>query len=343
LRNTIRKVFFSIAFFAELAFALNEASAYSVYEYGRMLEADFNSEKINLNAKVLRHDPFSFNWRSTDVKSTVIESDGGEIVFLSASFPVSLNSYILEPSFLFGKGVWERGDFQYFYGKPDLPQVLGFGMSLCHGLNSLHLHYILGSAKILSNNEKWELFNSDFYIYNIFYKLGANKNFNISAGFMGLNAKASGTLTAANQGYFLFPYSFYEASGKLNAQAAYAIANLKLESKIAEYGLSAGALTIASGKLTGSMHYKYRKFFGTDEHFETLTPAQIKNNGIAFSVLSIKTKKISIGKSYIQYGVQKPIATLFGDAFPKSSAEEGEASLKDAFLWGLTVNMSLYF
>lgn len=342
MRNIISRVFLILALCAKLAFALNEASAYFVYDYGRMFEADFNNEKINLNAKILFQNPFYFDWSSTDVKSTVIENDGGEVIFLSADFPVNINSYILKPSFFFVGGSWEKGSFQYFNGKPDLPQVLGLGMSFYHGLNLLSMHYILGKAEILSNDEEWKLFSSDFYIYNLFYKLGINKNIGIAAGFTGLNIEASGALTARNQGYFLFPYAFYEVNGKLNAKAAYAIADLKLESKIAEYSLNTGALMLVNGKLTGNMHYQYRKFYGTSEHFETLTPVQIKNNGIIFSILSIKTKKISIGKNYVQYGVQKPIAMPFGDAFPKSSGT-GEVSLKAAFLWGLTVNMNLYF
>jgi hypothetical protein len=341
LRSIIIKVFLSLIFLATLAFASNEAGANFVYEYGKMYEADFSSQNINFNAKALIQNQVVFNWNTTS-----IESDGGEIVFLSLSFPFSTNLCVLEPSIMFGNGAWKRGDFQYFYGKPDLPQVLGFEMSLYKGSSNIGLLYFLGNAKLLNNNENIELFNSDFYIYNALYQYRINKGINLAAGFMGLNVEASGMLTAENQGYFLFPYAFYNASGHLEAKAVYALANLKLESASAEYGLDFGALAVLSGKLAGNMHYKYRKFFGKEEFIETLTPVQMKNSGIIFSILSIKTKKINIGSNYIQYGVQKPFALPFGAAFPESFGNSNlgrDISLKDIFLFGLTASLNVYF
>lgn len=340
MRNTIPKVFLSLAFLASLAFASNtsnRAGANFVYEYGKMFEAELNSSRINLNAKILFQNPLSFDWNSTS-----IESDGGELVFLSASFPFSINTLTLKPSFLFGNGIWKRGDFEHFYGKPDLPNVLGFGMSFYQGPSAFCVHYILGKAKLLNNNESAELFNSDFYIYNAFYKYDVNNNLDLAVGFAGLNAEAGGALTAENQGYFLFPYAFYEANGYLDAKAIYALANLKIKTASAEYGLDFGALTALSGKIAGNMHYKYRKFYGTEEVFETLNPVQIKNSGIAFSILSIKTKKISFGKNHIQYGIKKPFAVSFGEVFPKNE-ENSSDFLKDIFLSGLTANVDIWF
>jgi hypothetical protein len=334
LRNIIHKIFFVyIAFFAELAFAFSGASANFVYDYGKMYEAEFRNSKIDLDAKIFYQNPLASKWDSTN-----IESDGGEIVFLSAVFPFSASSFILEPSFLFASGKWQRGDFDYFYGKPDLPSVFGFSMYFYHHSNVLGANYIFGNAKLLNNAESYELFNSDFYIYNVFYKLGA-----ICAGFAGINAKAKGSLTAENQGYFLFPYRFYDASGYMSAKAIYGIANLGFKSSAAEYGMDLGAIAVLRGKIAANMHYKYRKFYGTEEFFEDLNPVQMKNSGIIFSILSIKTKKINIGENYIQYGIQKPFAIPFGELFPKADSGKGGDFLKDVFLWGLTASISVCF
>ena len=274
----------------------------------------------------------------------------GKIALLSASFPFSINSYVLEPSLFIGKGDFEKGDFEYFYGKPLMPFALGFGMSLYMGSNSFTTNYMLCNGKISNNRGDLELFNSDFYVYNAFYKLNANKNLNLYAGFAGLDIDAAGALTAENQGYFLFPYLFYEISGHLNVKTAYGMANLKTETALAEYGIDLGALTALSGKNSGTLHYKYRKKFANyyddeEEIFRDFYPAHINGSGIAFSVLSIQTKQIRIGENYIQYGVKKPIAVPFGKFFSenKNLSDEEKMSVKDALLWGLTCTLRIFF
>jgi hypothetical protein len=318
-------------------------------DYGKMYEAEYKSKHIDLNAKVLLQNPISFYWNSTN-----IESDGGEIVLFSASFPFSINSYVLEPAFLFGNGVWEKGDFEYFYGKLDLPFVLGFGISFYRGSNSLTVNYILCNGKIISNQEDTELYNSEFYIYNALYKFNASRNINLYAGFAGLSGEAVGALTAENQGYFLFPYLYYEVNGSLNVKVAYGMANLKLEPTFAEYGIDLGTLVAVNEKNAGNLRYKYRKkfanYYGEEETFKDFRPMHIKGSGIVFSILSIQTKKIRIGESYIQYGIKKPLAIPFGEFFSiwqKTSDNDNfngdSVLLKDILLWGLTTYVSIYF
>jgi len=360
LESIIRNVSLGIAFFISIAFASNRASAYFVYDFGRMYDAQLNNEKINLNAKILYQNSYFFNWNATD-----IEGDGGKVILLSVAKPVNINSVILEPSFLYANGTWDRGDFSYFYGKPNLPKALGFGMSIYYGHNSLIANYILCNGKILNNSGEVELFNSDFYLYNIIYKFSAIKNLNLYAGFTGLNAEAAGALTAANQQYFLFPYSFYEANGRLNVKFVHGLANFTLESNSVEYGIDVGALVAVYENIKGNLHYKYRKFFGTfygtEEIYEDFYPVPMKGSGIVFSILSIKTKKIKFGENYIQYGVQKPLALPFGRFFYEEPyiddggsssgggegiAEESESVgklIKDALLWGLTASVNVYF
>jgi len=337
LRNIIRKAFLNLAFLATSALASTEAGIDFVYDYGKMYSAGFSGKNVNFNAKFLHQNPLVFNWNTTSIKN-----DGGKIVFLSLSFPFSTDLCTLEPTVMFGSGTWKQGDFQYFYGKPDLPNVLGFEMSV----GNIDLFYFFGNVKLLNNEENRELFNSDFYLYNALYQYRINRGINLAAGFMGLDIGASGALTAENQGYFLFPYAFYKVSGHLNAKTVHALANLKLESSSAEYGLDLGALEVISGTIVGNMDYKYRKFYGKDEYIETLTPVQLKNSGIIYSILSIKTKKIKIGKNRLQYGAHKPFALPFGTAFPKSfgnSKTERDISLKDIFLFGLTASVNVYF
>jgi len=344
LKNIIRKILLSFAFFAKTALASSEAGAYFLYEYGKMYEAEHKSQDMDLSAKILFQNPISFKWNSAGV-----ESDGGRITLFSASFPFSINSYVLEPAILFGNGVWERGDFQYFYGKPYLPFVLGFGMSLYQGSNSFTANYMLCNGKILKNQEYVELFDLNFYIYNAFYKLGASKNFNLYAGFAGLNAEAAGALTAENQGYFLFPYLFYETGGHLNIKTVYGMANLKVESALAEYGIDLGTLVVIREKNAGNLHYKYRKkfadYYGDKEVSRDFYSMSIKGSGIIFSVFSIQTKKIRLGENYIQYGVKKPLAIPFGKLFSTRNFENDEPnmSVKDILLLGLTTNVNVYF
>jgi len=345
LRSIITKALLSLIFLATLAFASNEVGANFVYDYGEMYETGLKSENLDLSAKIMFQNPLFFNWNSTD-----IEINRGKIALFSASFPFGINSYVLEPAVLFGRGVWEEGDFQYFYGKPDLPIVFGFGMSFYKGSNSLTVNYVYCGGKILNNQGNVELFNSDFYIYNALYKFNANRNLNLYAGFAGLNVEAYGALTAENQGYFLFPYLFYEIKERLNIKTIYGDVNLRLEFASAEYGIDLGALVAISEKMAGTLHYKYRKkfasYYGEKEVFRDFYPSQIRGNGIIFSILSIQTKKIRLGENYIQYGVKKPLAIPFGNFFSESknfNDPEHKMSIKDALLWGLTANASLYF
>jgi hypothetical protein len=352
LKNIILKILLSFAFFAKIALASNEAGAYFIYDYGKIYEMEHKSKRMDLNAKVLLQNPISFYWNSTN-----IESGGGKIVLLSAAFPFSINSYVLEPAILLGNGFWEKGDFEYFYGKPNLPFALGFGMSIYRASNSFTLNYILCNGKIISNQGDIELYNSEFYIYNVLYKFNASRNFSLYAGFAGLNAEAVGALTAENQGYFLFPYLFYETRGYLNVKAVYGMANLKLESASAEYAIDLGSLVAVSEKIAGNLHYKYRKkfanYFGEEEIFEDFYPVRMKGSGIVFSILSIQTKKIRIGENYIQYGIKKPLVISFGEFFSAQQEidENGKDKkdynktnlLKDIFLLGLTAYASIYF
>jgi hypothetical protein len=344
LKNIISKIFISLAFFAKTALAFNEASAYFVYDYGKMYEAEHKSQSMDLNAKFLFQNPISFNWNSIGIKN-----NGGRIALFSASFPFSINSYVLEPAVMFGNGVWEKGDFDYFYGKPNLPFALSFGMSFHRGSNSLTANYMICNGKILNNQGDEELFNSDFYIYNVFYKFNANKNLNLYAGFAELKVEAAGALTAENQGYFLFPYLYYETSEHLNIKTVYGLVNLKMESALTEYGIDIGTLVAIGEKNAGTLHYKYRKkfasYYGDKEVFRDFYPTYIKGSGIVFSVLSIQTKKMRLGENYIQYGVKKPLVAPFGKFFSESKNFEDERniSIKDAVLWGLTANMSIYF
>ena len=344
MKSIIRKIFLSLALFTEIALASNEASAYFLYDYGNIYEAEHKSQSMDLNAKILIQNPISFNWNSISIKN-----DGGRIALLSASFPFSINSYVLEPAILLGKGVWEKGDFDYFYGKPDLPFAFGSGISFYLGSNSFTANYMFCSLKILKNQEDTELFNSDFYIYNAFYRFNANKNLNLYAGFALLKAEAAGALTAKNQGYFLFPYLYYETGARLDVKTVYGMANLKMESASAEYGIDLGTLLILDGKSAGNLHYKYRKkftdYYGEEEVFRDFNPTHIKNSGIIFSILSIQTKKMRLGENYIQYGVKKPLAIPFGKFFSESEnfEEERNMPVKDMLLWGLTANVSIYF
>jgi len=340
LRNTILKVFLTIALFANLALASDRAGAYFIYDYGRMFDIEHKSQNINLNAKILFQNPLSLDWDSTR-----IVSDGGKIFLLQAGYSFDLGSFTLTPSFLYGMGKWEKGDFEYFYGKPDLPNINGFEISLSYDFTHLlSASYYFGGAKLLSNDGDEELFDSDFYLCNIFYKYAIKRYFNLSAGFVSANMETDGVLTAQNQGYFLFPYNFYNAAGYLNVNAVYGIADLNFESEFANYSLKFGGVLAIDGEMNGDMHYKYRKFYGDDEIFDSINTLHFKNNGFVFSTVGVNTKKIKLGEIFLQYGIQKPFAIPFGKIFPKNSINgENFLNAKNIFLTLLTANANIYF
>jgi len=329
----------TIALFANLALASEKASAYFVYDYGKMFDIEHKSQNINWNAKILFQNPLSFDWDSTKMIS-----DGGKIFLLQAEFPFDLGSFILTPSFLYGMGKWEKGDFEYFYGKPDLPNINGFEISLSYNFSHLlSANYYFGNVKLL-NNRNAELFSSDFYFCNAFYKYAPKNYFSLSAGFASVNMEMDGALTAQNQSYFLFPYSFYSTAGSLDVKAIYGAADLNFGSGFASYGLKLGSVLAIDGEMNGNMHYKHRKFYGDDEVFDSINTLHFKNSGLVFSVIGVNTKKIKLGETLLQYGIQKPFIIPFGKIFSKNSINEGKSlSAKDIFLTLLTANLSVYF
>jgi hypothetical protein len=339
LENTILKIFLTIALSASLALASDRASAYFVYDYGKMLDMEHKSQNINWNARILFQNPLVLDWDATR-----IVNDGGKIFLLQAEFPFDLGSFILTPSFLYGRGKWEKGDFEYFYGKPDLPNISGFDISLLYNLNhTLGTSYYFGNAKLL-NNENAKLFSSDFYFGNAFYKYAPKTYLNLSTGFAYANMETDGALTAQNQGYFLFPYAFYNAAGSLNVKAVYGIADLSFESESANYGIKLGSVLAIDGEMNGDMHYKHRKFYGDDEIFDSINTLYFKNSGLVFSVIEVNTKKIKLGEIFLQYGIQKPFIIPFGRIFPKKSINDGKSlNAKDIFLTLLTANINIYF
>jgi len=340
LKNTILKAFLTIALFANLAFASARASAYFIYDYGRMFDIEHKSQNINLNAKILFQNPLSLNWDSTKITNT-----GGKFFLLQTKFPFELGSFILAPSFLYGIGKWEKGDFEYFYGKPDLPAINGFEISLSYDFTHLlSTSYYFGNAKLLNNNGDEELFDSDFYLCNVFYKYAPKTYFNLAVGFTSANMETDGALTAQNQGYFLFPYNFYNATGYLNVKAVYGIADLNFASKFANYGLKLGGVLAIDGKMNGDMHYKYRKFYGTDEVFDSINTLHFKNSGLVFSTVGVNTKKIKFNEIFLQYGIQKPFIIPLGKIFPNNSTNNKKSlSTKDIFLTMLMANVNIYF
>jgi len=330
LKSIISKVFFtSIVFFANIALASNRAGAYFVYDYGQMIDVESKLKNIDWNAKFLFQNSISIDWNNTNMVN-----EGGKIFLLQTEFPVELGSFILTPSFSIGTGEWENGDFQYFYGKPDLPYINGIDISLSYSTKHLlNASYYFGNAKILNkvDNETYELFNSDFYFGNIFYRYAC-----LYAGFAVANIKANGSLTAENQRYFLFPYNFYNLTGDLRIRVVYSMVDFRFAKLGVAYAID--------GEMKGNMHYKYRKFYGTEEFFETLEPVQFKGSGFIFCLLGLETRKMRIGENYIQYGVFKPLAMPFGNVSPTSEVKPNRAKLlKDLFLLGLTARVNIFF
>lgn|GEM_PF-3160304 len=330
MRNITSKLFaICIAFIANSAFASNRASAYFINDFGTMIEADSKIKHLEWNAKFLFQNPISVNWNNTKMIN-----DGGQIFLLQTRFGVELGSFTLTPSFLTGTGEWEKGDFQYFYGQPDLPYIHGVDISLVYNTNhQLNASYYFGNAKVVNEimNTIYELFNSDFYFGTVFYRYSR-----LYAGFAFANVEASGSLTAENQRYFLFPYNFYSLAGDLNVKALYSMADLKF----AKFGV----VYAMDGEMKGDMHYKYRKFYGTEDHFETLNPVQFKGSGFFFCILGFETKKMRVGENHIQYGIFKPLAMPFGNVSPQSEVKPSNTELlKKAFLFGLTAAVNISF
>ncbi|MCL2845295.1 MAG: hypothetical protein FWE23_07580 [Chitinivibrionia bacterium] len=266
-----------------------------------------------------------FRHRGDQIKIT---NEGAKGFYIGSNVELNIRDFRFTPSFLLGKGKFDDGCFYYFFGKPDIPLFLHFGLSAEHKeRHKLNISYQTFDINIV-NNAEMPLFNSDNYVLGINYRHLFSKPQKLSNiyGILGLNYasfSADGSINPANQQYFLFPYMFFDIDGEANALALWTALSFELQARRLNHLFMLGAANIIGGEFSADVHYLYKRLFGGREKQREMY-LDLKNTGLAFLGYSLESPPLNIkNRAKIHFGMRKIFAAPWGlDKFRANDVEE---------------------
>jgi hypothetical protein len=302
---------------------------------------------LNLGLGFFTHDRINI-----EAGKTSLFNNGGKGYFAGFEAPFHLGGIDITPLFYRGCGEWESGSLYWFFGKPDLPSLLVYGLSLADARHTLSFRYVSADINIKSNDND-SLFGSHINAYSLYYTISLEKKpvrFEGTLGWFYAKAAVDGALTASNQHYFAFPFSFYNISGSLESHAGFANLDLQYSRSIFRCAAGIGLVHIFHNEGTAHTRYKWKKLFGGEESADEL-PLDIGGLGLAYMRLDAGISNVRIGREKnrrLSLGLQKIFLVPWGYErfFQESAASTGAAvSEEDSAKWALSVifsGLSLY-
>jgi hypothetical protein len=306
---------------------------------------------LDLSAGFFQHNLFS-----SETEDFSVYNDGGQGFFIAIAAPVHSGEWSVTPSFLYGSGNWAEGSLHWFFGKPKIPALAVYGLSLRYRKqHELSLQYLFMDMDILANDTE-QLFDSRLDGYAASYRFSLdilNLRLGGTLGWLYAGAGADGSLTAANQHHAYFPYNFYTIDGSLGFHAGFAIADLKQGFSVFQYRVALGAAHIFQSSGAADIHYKEKTLFGGEEVFDTVA-LDIGGIGAAFMLLEAGFPSLRLGnpaKARLSLGLKKIFAFPWGyeQFLPGFFDEQGPSDsapsklLKTALLSGLSFYASLHW
>ena len=238
--------------------------------------------------------------------------------YFGASPGFDIHKFTIKPLVLFAKEKFRDGDFNFFYGKPDVPKFLHMGLSVDYDeKNNVGFSYTDFDLNI-TNNDDMPLFNSGGRVIGAgyrrsFYDDKKRKKFTGALGAHSVELSMNGSLTPENQRYFLFPFEFFNIDGRLDARIGHAIFDFEFQRNRLTHSLKAGAVNVFGGEINANFNYKYRKFLGTSEKNESIDTITLKNTGLGILAYSFETPGWAINeKIRIDFGLRKILACPWG-------------------------------
>jgi hypothetical protein len=279
-------------------------------------------------------------------------NDGGEAVFVGVSLPVYLDPITIVPSFSTGSVYLNDGSLYWFFGKPVLPPLYNYGLAAGFaGAHFLNLRYLDIKPEIRSNEDE-RLFTAalDVFLASYTLKLGpagprkeqGGHRFEGTAGWLYAGGSLEGALTASNQNYMLFPFSFFSATGSLSTHVVYGMARLFFWPSIFRFDITLGAAHIVEGEINAGYHFKMKQLFSGSEFQGELDPLRLNNTGAAFLLFNGGIALQGSSRPYpraIFLGIQKAFAIPWGykKFIPggSSESETDSTGIRSAFDAGL--------
>jgi hypothetical protein len=273
-------------------------------------------------------------------------NSGGEAVFFGVSLPVYLGPLTLSPSFSTGSVDLHDGSLYWFFGKPVLPPLYNYGLAAgLAGIHLLELRYLDIRPEIRSNEDDL-LFTAalDTFLAMYTLKLGPagprmeqeRRRFEGTAGWLYTGGSLEGALTASNQDYMVFPFSFFSVNGSLNAHIVYGMVRLFFWPSIFRFDITFGAAHVAKGEINAGYHFRMKRLFGGDEFYGELDPIKLNNTGAAFLLFNGGIVLQGFSRPYPRamfLGIQKAVAIPWGykKFIPGDSSETDVADIRSAF------------
>jgi hypothetical protein len=298
----------------------------------------------------LQHGLFS---AETEIFS--VRNDGGRFFYAGLEAPVRFGDWSVVPSFVYGSGSWDKGDLYWFFGKPDIPALAVYGLSVKYRERTeLALRHLFMDMDVLPNDGAGQLFDSrlDAYAaYGRFSREIAGLRLGGSLGWLYAEAGINGALTDSNQHFVYFPYNFYRMNGSLDLHAGFGAVDLKQDFSFFHYRLMIGVAHIVQGGGLADIHYKKKTLFGGEEVFDKRS-LDLGGVGAAFMLFDAEFSPMRLGrreKTWLSLGLKKLFAVPWGydkAASGASSSSGGSGAptgglLKTALLSGLSFYGSL--
>ncbi|MDR2079341.1 MAG: hypothetical protein LBP74_06455 [Treponema sp.] len=281
--------------------------------------ADFERFGVHVSGALIGSGRFEL-----DIGDARMYNEGGKANLFNFSLPLYLGPFTLSPSFLTGYGYLYEGSLYWFFGKPLVPSLYGYGLAAGYAeTHLLEFRYLGVEPEIRSNNGE-ELFTARLNIFLASYTLKpgpaaskqeeGRRRFEGTAGWLYTEGSAEGALTASNQHYALFPFTFFSVTASLNAHIAYGLVRLLFRPSIFQFDITLGAAHVLWGEAKAGYHFKMKRLFGGSEFDGALDPVELNNTGAAFLLLDggIVLRNPSRPSRAVSLGIQKALAIPWG-------------------------------
>jgi hypothetical protein len=293
---------------------------------------------------------------SSKTKDFSIDNDRGQGFFIALETSVPMGEWRVAPFFLYGSGAWADGSLYWFFGKPGIPALAVYGLSLGYRQeHELALRYLSLDTDILSNDGE-NLFDSPLEAYIAYYRVSLEiSGLRLGGSLGGLYAEAgiNGSLTSANQHFVYFPHNFYTLEGSCGIYAGFGALDLRQTFSLFRYRVAIGAAQILQGGGAADIHYKKKTLFGGEEVFDAMT-LDMGGTGAAFMLLDAGFSALRLGKqtkARLSLGLKKLFVVPWGyegirsdsPASPEASDPVSGRLLKTLLLSGVSVYGALHW
>ncbi|MDR2542086.1 MAG: hypothetical protein LBC80_01345 [Treponema sp.] len=290
---------------------------------------------------------------SAVLKRATLTNEGGQGNFFSIETKLHLVPITIAPCFFIGQAKWEDGDLYWFFGKPEIPSFLVYGLTLYFDQQDHYRHglgFRLFSADInINSNRNAPVFNSYLNGGILFYQIAlerAQNNYLGTLGFFYAKAVADGSLNTSNQPYFLFPYLFFNLNVHIKAHAGFALFGFQHNRGIFQHSIDAGIFHIFNDQAKIDIHSHRKWLFGGRETFDEIKP-DISGLGAAFLLFNSSIPSIQLaGNKHISFGLQKAFVLPWGftgnypDQISTLSWNKVFSAMRTILLSGLSVHGS---